>query len=147
MEEINNNQQEPIIEELKKQAEENLNGWKRCKADLINLQNDTARERIEWAKFAAAGSLQRLLPAIDTLAAAAAHLPELNDTVRKFEEYLKGEGITEVEAVGIYNPSLHEVISKEKKEGAEADVITTVVQKGYRLHDKLLRPAKVIIAE
>ncbi len=135
------------IEELKKQCDEYLTGWKRAKADLINLQKDQAKERIEWAQYATARSLIRLLPAIDTLYAAAAHSPDLGDTVRKFEEYLKGENVMEVECVGKYDPSVHEVVGKEKHEGIEADDIVTVVQKGYKLHEHVLRPAKVIIAE
>jgi len=135
------------IEELKKQAEDNLNGWKRAKADLINFQNDTSKERIEWTKYAAARAIMRLLPALDTLYAAAAHVPELGDTVKKFEEYLKGESVEEINCEGKYNPSVHEVISMEKKEGAESGAITTIVQRGYKLHEQVLRPAKVIVAE
>ena len=147
MEPITQEEHDQLVEDLKKQAEDNLNGWKRTKADLINLQNDLARERAEFAKDACAGALDRLLPAIDTLLAAAAHFPELADTVKKFETYLKGEGVSEIETVGKYDPLIHEVISKEKKEGALSDQIIAVVQRGYKLHDRLLRPAKVVIAE
>jgi molecular chaperone GrpE len=136
-----------IIEELTKQNEEYLNGWKRAKADLANFQNDTAKERINWAKFASSGTLQRLLPALDTLYAAAEHEPTLADTVKKFEEYLRGEDMTEIDCRGKYDPSIHEVIGMEKKEGAEAGLITVVAQRGYKLHDQVLRPAKVIVAE
>ncbi len=135
------------LEELKKQNDEYLNGWKRAKADLVNLQNDTAKERIEWAKYAAARTLMRLLPAIDTLDAAVEHTPELADTAKKFIEYLKGENVIEIDCTGKFDPMLHEVISMEKNEGVEHGAITKVVQRGYKLHDQVLRPAKVIIAE
>jgi molecular chaperone GrpE len=135
------------IEELKKQNDEYLNGWKRAKADLINLQNETDKKRIEWAKFASAGTLQRLLTALDTLYAAAEHAPELADTVKKFEAYLKGEEMTEIECQGRYNPLVHEVIGMEKKDGAEPGSIVKVAQRGYKLYDQVLRPAKVIVAE
>jgi molecular chaperone GrpE len=135
------------IDELKKQNEEYLNGWKRAKADLVNLQNDTAKERVEWAKFASSRTLLRLLPALDTLYAAASHAPELADTVKKFEEYLKGESVEEINCEGLYNPSVHEVISMETKDGIESGTITAVAQRGYKLHDQVLRPAKVIVAE
>lgn len=147
MESTNSEKKEPAIEELKKQAEDNLNGWKRAKADFINLQNDVAKERNEWIKFASVRCLERLLPAMDALMAAAAHLPELDDTVRKFDEYLKGEGVTEIETVGKYDPAIHEVVSKEKKEGVLTDEIISVVQRGYKFNEKVLRPAKVVIAE
>ena len=135
------------IDDLKKQSDEYLNGWKRAKAHLANFQNDTAKERINWAKFASAGTLQRLLPALDTLYAAAEHAPGLNDTLKKFEEYLRGEDVVAIDCQGKYDPSVHEVIGMEKKDGAEAGSITVVAQRGYKLHDQVLRPAKVIVAE
>ena len=147
MDPANNDKQISEIEQLKKQADEYLAGWKRAKADLINLQKDVAKERSEWARFASARSLERLLPAIDALKAAAAHLPELDEVVRKFDGYLKAEGLTEIETEGKFDPIRHEVVSKEKKESAQPDTVVTVVQKGYMLHDKVLRPAKVIVAE
>jgi len=147
MEENNIDPKDQTIEELKKQNEEYLNGWKRAKADLLNLQNDTAKERIGWARFASAGTLQRLLPALDTLYAAADHAPELANTVKKLEEYLRGEDVSEIDCAGRYDPSVHEVISMEKREGAETGAIIAVAQRGYKLHDSVLRPAKVIVAE
>lgn len=147
MEENTNNPKDQTIEELKKQADEYLTGWKRAKADLINLQNDQTKERVQWAQYANARSLERLLPVIDTLYAAAAHSPDLADTVRKFEEYLKNEHMAEIGCEGKYDPSVHEVVGREKHEGAEADNIVSVAQRGYKLHDYVLRPAKVIIAE
>jgi molecular chaperone GrpE len=147
MEENNIDPKDQAIEELKKQNEEYLNGWKRAKADLINFQNDAAKERISWAKFAAAGTLQGLLPALDTLYAAHEHFPELVETVKKFEEYLKGEDVSEIECQEKYDPLLHEVIGMEKKDGAESGTIIKVAQRGYKLHDQVLRPAKVIVAE
>jgi len=135
------------IDKLQAKCDEYLNGWKRAKADLVNLQNDMAREREQWARFAASRTIERLLPAIDTLEAAANHAPELAEVVKKFVEYLKTEGVTEIPAEGKYDHAAHEVISREKREGVEPDTIIAVVQKGYMFHDKVLRPAKVIIAE
>lgn len=135
------------VEELRAKCEEYLNGWKRAKADLVNLQNEMARERERWAKFAASGLLERMLPVLDTLEAAAAHAPELSDVVRKFADALKVEGVAEIGAEGKYDHALHDVIGREKREGVEEDTIIVVAQKGYMLHDKVLRPAKVIIAQ
>jgi molecular chaperone GrpE len=135
------------IDELKKQCEEYLTGWKRAKADLINLQKDTDKERDEWAKYASARTLQRLLPALDALYAAVPHAPDLADTVKKFEEFLKGENVIEINCVGKFDPMFHEVIHMEKGEGAEHGSIMSVAQRGYVMHERVLRPAKVIVAE
>jgi molecular chaperone GrpE len=134
-------------EDLQKQCDEYLNGWKRAKADLMNLQNDSARERTEWIQFASARSLDRLLPVVDTLRAAYEHDPKLVDVIRKLDDYLRGEGITEIPTEGKYDHSFHEVIGREKKEGAESGTIIVVAQRGYKLQEKILRPAKVIVAE
>lgn len=147
MENIDNPQSDQTIEELQKLADDNLNGWKRCKADLVNYQNEVAKERGELARYGSARILERFLPFADTLSAAASHDESFNDIVRKFDECLKNEGLIEIPAEGKYDPSVHEVIGKEKREGAEADTIVIVAQKGYKLHDKVLRPARVIIAE
>jgi len=138
---------EKTIEDLQKQCDEYLNGWKRAKADLMNLQAESARERTEWIQFASARSLDRLLPVVDTLHAAYEHEPKLADVVRKLDDYLRGEGITEIPAEGKYDHAFHEVIGREKKEGVESGMIVVVVQRGYKLHEKVLRPAKVIVAE
>jgi molecular chaperone GrpE len=128
-------------------ADEYLAGWKRAKADFINLQNGLAKERNEWIEFATARALERLLPAVDTLRAAAGHLPELIDVLRKFDEYLASEGVAEIPAEGKFDHSFHEAVGKEKREGIEPDTVVEVVQKGYKLNERLLRPAKVIVAE
>jgi len=134
-------------ENLQKQCDEYLAGWKRAKADLVNLQNETAHERGEWVQFATARCLDRLLPVADTLHAAASHEPSLADVARKLDDFLAGEGITQIETDGKYDPGLHEVIGREKREGTEPGTILNIAQIGYKLHEKILRPAKVIVAE
>jgi molecular chaperone GrpE len=138
---------EQLLEESRKQGEEYLDGWKRAKADLANLQKDMAREKAEWMLFASSRCLERLLPAIDALEAAAGQDPKFAQLAAKFADYLKGEGVTEIPAQGRYDHSLHEVIGREKREGSEPDAIVIVAQKGYLLHDRVLRTAKVIVAE
>ena len=133
--------------DLQKLADEYLAGWKRAKADLVNLQNEIAREKSEWVQFSTARCLDRLLPVADTLRVAAGHDPSLVDVVRKLDDFLAGEGVAPIEAEGKYDPALHEVVGREKQEETESGTILTVAQVGYKLHDKILRPAKVIVAE
>lgn len=147
MENTDDKKPDGLLEEAKRQAEEYLNGWKRAKADLANMQKDLAREKAECAEYSAARTLERLLPSIDALNAASEHHPELADLQRKFADYLKNEGVTEIPAEGKYDHAVHEVIGREKGEGVEPDIIIQVAQKGYMFHERVLRTSKVIIAE
>jgi len=139
-------QEEISLEEAKKQAEEYLAGWKRSKADFINLQRETQNEIAEAVKYASGKCLRAFLPIVDTVSAGAEHSAELAALSRKIDEFLSGEGAAEIPCEGKFDPMRHEVVSKEDREGVESGTILSVVQKGYELHGRLLRAAKVIIA-
>ncbi len=143
-EEIKGNDQ---LEALKKQCDEYLNGWKRAKADLVNYQREAEKEKMEFARYAASRAIAQILPVVDSLYAASEHAPEIAEVVKKMDGYLLEQGVTPIPCEGKYDPLLHEVIGREKREGFETDSITSVVQRGYKLFDKVLRPAKVMIAE
>lgn len=158
------------IEEYKKEAEEYLNGWKRAKADLVNLQKQTERERAEWFMYASGGCVKAILPVVDALQNAVAQFTvnssQFTDGVKgiydQMAEALKSMG---VEAIDVAkeppNPELHEVVGTEKamSGGPSSDtsedgppriapgLIMKEVQRGYTLHGKVLRAAKVIVAE
>jgi len=138
---------ETDLEALKKQADEYLAGWKRAKADLVNLQNEVARERAEWVEFATARCLGRMLPLVDTVQAALAHEPALAEVGRMFDEFLAGEGVAPIACEGLYDPGRHEVVGREKREGTASGTILTCAQRGFTLFGKVLRPAKVIVSE
>lgn len=140
--------------------EEYLAGWKRAQADYANLQKETARLRGEYAKHAAAGVVEKLLPVVDNLSKAMEHAPEDGDAKLKawtdgighirsqFMAVLKEAGVTAIEETGVpFDPSVHDALMREKREGTDPDVVLAVVEKGYRMHDRVLRPAKVIVSE
>jgi len=147
------------------QCDEYLAGWKRARADYENAKKDAERERGEFVKYANERLLHDLLPAIDQFGLAMKHLPDtslLPDDQRKpWENWLKGVravqssweqavgvvGLERVPTDGAFDPSLHDAAGKETAEGVEAGTIVRVIQDGWRLHGKVLRPARVIVAE
>ncbi|MDA2936040.1 nucleotide exchange factor GrpE [Patescibacteria group bacterium AH-259-L05] len=145
------------INQLKKQAEEYLNGWKRAKADYINREREIEKEKAEWIKFANKDLVLQLLPVLDSLNQSLDHIPKdigESEWVKgvaqikiQFEKFLQGQGIEKIKTVGeIFNPEYHEVIGKgEAGEKSKENVIVQEVQTGYMMHNKVIRTAKVII--
>jgi molecular chaperone GrpE len=148
-------------------ADEYLAGWKRAAADYANLQKDMARQREEMAKYACGNLLMGLLPALDGFRDATAHAPSPNadgsydsGAVAKwmagmglvrgnFETVLRNAGVTAIDETGVtFDPSCHEAVMMEKPEKPElSGQVLKVLQAGYRLHDRVLRAAKVVVAE
>jgi molecular chaperone GrpE len=143
------------LEACKKQAEEYLNGWKRAKADYINLKKETETANAELAQFVAVGVLMKILPVYDGLKKACITAPEgdkwaegILNIKKQFEEVFKSFGIEEIKAVGEkFNPEFHEAVSREKREGVESDVILEEVSSGYKMNGKTIIPAKVVVSE
>ncbi len=142
----------------KKKAEDHLHGWKRAKADYINLKKETEKQRDELVKFSNAALIIEILPIYDHLKMAFDHLPkdlEDNEWVKGIEgikkqtqNFLEAVGIKEVETTGKkFNPEFHEAVAHEKKQGFKTDIIFAETKPGYTLHEKVLYPAKVKVAK
>lgn len=146
----------------KKQAEEYLNGWKRAMADYANLQKEVGRFKDEFAQFACAGLIQEFLPVLDNfLKAAAAEPPPEAEAVavrrwaaglmqvrQQFEAALRKAGVEPITAADApFDPALHDALLTQKKNGVPTGQVIEVVTPGYRLNGKVIRPAKVIVAE
>lgn len=146
------------LELAKKLAEDYLNGWKRAKADYLNLRKEVDKEKGELIAMANAGLLLELLPIYDHFKLALSHAPEsakdqewvkgLEHIRRQFQDLLKRLNVEEVKTVGEpFNPEEHEAVGSEKRDGAAPDTILEEVKPGYRLAGRLLQPAKVKVAE
>ena len=147
-----------IGEELaaaREQADQNYKNWQRSAADFANYKRRVEQERGEQARFANAATVINILPVYDDLQRAVetmdAHLAGLNwaqgvvAIQRKFQGVIESLGVTEVPAAGEpFDPALHEAIARQPGEEGR---ILHVVQKGYRLGDKVVRPAMVIVGE
>lgn len=148
---------EEQLAQAQAKADEYLDGWQRARAELANFKKRVERERAEMYDAARVAVLARFLDTLDDLERALAAVPEKLDgggwlegllhIERKFRGVLESEGVTEIEAVGqFFDPVLHEAISQEASENHEDGQIIDVVQKGYMLGDKIVRPARVRVA-
>ena len=151
------------IEELKSRAaraDENWDRLLRTTADFENFKKRAARERIEAAQFANAALLQKLLPVLDhfEMAQTAAQtagddkLASLQAGIAMIQQQLKSilaeTGLEEIDAAGKpFDPMLHEAVSQMETADAPEGRVVQQIRKGYKLRDRLLRPAAVIVAK
>jgi len=139
----------------KAKAQDYLANWQRSQADFINYRKRIEQERNETIKFANAMLALDLLPVLDDLERALDNVtPKLAGFTwvdgigliyRKLRAILEGHGLTEVKAAGQpFDPNLHEAVLYG--DGEEGKVIEEL-QKGYKLHDRVLRPALVKVGK
>jgi len=138
------------LKQVQKEAKEYLDGWQRAKADLINYKRESEEARTSFAKFATEDLLHQLLPVLDSFDAALAHGEDgVQHIYKQLLAVLKASGVEQVDPLGDqFDPAQHESVgTKQVENKKEDDAIVEVVQKGYTLHTKLIRPAKVRVGE
>ncbi|MEA3272268.1 MAG: nucleotide exchange factor GrpE [Patescibacteria group bacterium] len=140
------------LKEIKKQAEEYLNGWKRARADLVNFQKETEKQKETWIKFANSNFISTLLPFCDNFEEALKYVDDegMRQLKKQFDGLLKEFGVERMEVVGEkFNPEFHESVESQACpcEGGESGIIIKEIQIGYKLHEKILRPSKVVISK
>jgi molecular chaperone GrpE len=151
------------IAELKARAakaDENWDRLLRATADLDNFKKRAAREKTEAMHYANQSLIHRLLPILDNfeMALAAAQnaggdqLASFQSGVAMIQQQLKTalqeSGLEEIEATGQpFDPNFHEAISQQETTDTPEDHVVQQLRKGYKLKDRLLRPATVIVAK
>jgi molecular chaperone GrpE len=146
---------EPLLE-LTRERDEYLGLLQRVQADFENYRKRAAREQERLVAHAHERLVRELLPVLDGLESAleAAERHEeatLVEGVRLVEQALRSalvkEGLAEIPTGGQFDPHVHEALLTQPSEQAEPGSVLEVVQRGYRLGDKVVRPARVIVAE
>lgn len=138
-------------------ADEYLDGWQRARADFANYKKRVERDQAQTYQSAAASILKRYLSIIDDLERALKTRPLDGDGAvwaegieliyRKLLSILESEGIQPMDADGkLFDPNLHEAIMSEDSDEHESGQIIEVLQQGYLLGDRVLRPAMVRVA-
>ncbi|HWC31333.1 MAG TPA: nucleotide exchange factor GrpE [Dehalococcoidia bacterium] len=146
---------EAQLAQEKERAESYYASWQRAAADYQNFKRRVEQERSEIAQMANVAMLINLLPLVDDLERALenvdAHLAGLTwlDGVRliyrKFQALLEMNGVTEIEADGQpFDPTVHEAVMFGEGEDGK---VTSVVQKGYKLGGRVLRPSMVVVGQ
>jgi molecular chaperone GrpE len=145
---------EDRLQALTAERDEYLDDLRRVAAEFENYRKRTAREQDDMTTRANERLVKALLPVVDDLerALVAAHEHEeakLEEGVRlvhrALADLLAREGLTEIETNGRFDPHVHEALLAQPSEAEEGSVIQ-VLQKGYRLGDRVLRPARVVVA-
>lgn len=148
---------EDQLAEAKTEAAEYLDGWQRARAELANFKKRIERERSNWQSSLRGEVITSLLAVLDDFDRAMENMPddiEDHDWVagialiyRKFQTQLKEQGVEEIEALGKpFDPELHDAVMQRDDEDAESGTVVEVLRKGYKLGDKVIRPALVIVA-
>ncbi len=147
--EINENE----LEKLQRQSEEYLNGWRRAKADYENLERRVQKEKAEFIKFANLDLITHLIPIYNNLKLACQH-PYKNDEWVKGIEHIKKQFGKVLESNGLeeiipkegdkFNPETMEAVQSSQKPVTH-NQINKVLDTGYKLHGRVIAPAKVVV--
>ncbi len=150
------NEENLELQECQKLCDEYLAGWQREKADFINYKKEEAVRISELMDYFRVQQILEILKVVDNWDRAMKHKPEeIKDSVwlkgiemieNQLKDFLKSEGVQEVKTDGeVFNPEFHEAIEEETNDSGESGEILEVLEKGYTLNNKLIRPAKVKI--
>jgi molecular chaperone GrpE len=142
--------------ELSRERDEYLDALQRLKAEFDNYRKRAAREQSDIVARASERLVKELIPVLDDLERAVeaaeeheeASLEEGVKLVRRaLADALQREGLAEIETNGKFDPHVHEALLSQPDDELESGTVLQVLQKGYRLGDKVIRPARVIVAE
>ena len=152
-----------LREELKaarKEKEEYLTGWQRAKADYVNLQKDEEGKRKDLRSLITIGLIEDLLPALDSFDMAFANKEaweKVDANWRNGVEYIQQQFLRALESYGVskidqanvlFDPMIHESIETiETNEESKNHMISVVTQSGYKIGDRVIRPARVKVFE
>jgi molecular chaperone GrpE len=133
--------------------------WKeislRTAAEMENLRKRTAREREDAIRYANQRLLEELLPVIDNfemgMQAASQDTKSMiyigMDMVRRqLNEFLTSQGVQEIHTEGNFDPNLHDAVAQEECSAGEEGRVLKVTRRGFKLRDRLLRPASVVVS-
>jgi molecular chaperone GrpE len=146
---------EVTVEDLARERDEYLDALQRLKAEFDNYRKRVARDQHELAARAAERLVRELVPVLDDLeraleAASQHEEAKLEEGValvhRSLADLLAREGLVEVETDGKFDPHSQEALLAQPSESEEGTVIQ-VLQKGYKLGDRVLRPARVVVSQ
>jgi molecular chaperone GrpE len=144
------------LEGLRAERDEYLALAQRVQADFDNYRKRALRDQERLVAHAHERLVQQLLPILDDLeraleAAEAHEEAKLVEGVELVEKSLRAalakEGVSEIETDGPFDPHVHEAMLTQPGNGAEPGSVLQVLQRGYRVGDKVVRPARVIVAE
>ena len=146
------------LDDLRKKVDDFSDGWQRERAEFANYRKRVMRDQETEKQNSKLAILKKYLDIHDDLELAIKNMPDhvksdawVNGILlihQKLSNLLNGEGMQPIPAENCaFNPALHEAISSEEQEGFESGNIIEVVQKGYTIGDRVIRPARVRVAK
>lgn len=146
-------------ENWQEKAQEYLDGWKRSQADFENYRKRQAEEKKDLIAYGNINLILDILPVIDNFYASTGHIPEdqkdspwvtgIMHIRKQLEQVLADKGVSEipVKSGDEFDPEIHEAIEdkSDKKTEELKNIVKTVVQKGYKMDSRIIRPARVIV--
>jgi molecular chaperone GrpE len=156
--EENNEDKEDVKDEYKEKYEDLNNKYIRLAADFDNFRKRTIQEKEELSKYTTVEVLKKITTVLDTFDRAKEQLKDIDNcqtvkesyevAYKQFVDTLTKIGMEEIEALGKeFNPNEHEAITQIPTDEYEPDTVAVVAQKGYKLQDRIIRPALVGVAK
>jgi molecular chaperone GrpE len=148
---------EKELEQSRHQATQNLEGWQRERAEFSNYKRRIEREQAQMGQNITAEVIRKYLVILDDLERALKARPTEGEGAawaqgveliyRKLQSVLESEGVLRIQAeTDMFNPNIHEAISHEESPDHESGEIIEVVQQGYKIGERIIRPALVRVA-
>lgn len=143
-------------EELEQEAQRWKDTAMRTAAEMDNLRKRTAREREDAVRYANARLLEELFPVIDNFEMGMQMASQdtssmiyigMNMVQKQLNDFLAQQGVEDVNTSGLFDPNLHDAVSQEVCAAGEEGRILRVARRGYKLKERLLRPASVIVSK
>ena len=148
---------EKELEECKKLKNEYLSGWKRARADFLNYKKQESERTNELIKYSNQEIIFKILSILDNLYIAEKQMPQdlkdnewikgLLQTKNQILDFLKIQGVEEIEPIKNFDPNFQEAIDIIEKKGEEPGIVIEEIKKGYIFEGKVIRPAQVKITK
>ena len=148
------------LKQARKEKEEYLTGWQRAKADYVNLQKSEGEKYKELRTHVTTAMIEDLLPVLDSFDMAMSNKEaweKVDANWRNGIEYIRSQfyrvlednNVAPINQIGVkFDPNLHESISStETSDESKDHTISSVTQSGYKIGDKIIRPARVVVFE
>lgn len=146
------------LEECQKKSKEYLAGWQRARADLLNYKKEEMERIGGFIKYANLEMILNILPVLDNFEKAERELSEdqKKDNILQgflqikiqLQDFLKSQGVEEIRVIDQkFDPNFHEAIEQVEAKDKDPETVIEEVQKGYKINDQLLRPAKVKVVK
>jgi len=146
------------INEFREKSEKNYDLYLRAQAEIDNIIKRNKKDKEDWIKYSNETLIKELLVVLDNLEMAIAHSTDENSvkalregvelTLKGLKNILTKSGLEEVSSLGKpFDPNFHHAVSEQENENMEPGIVLSEFQKGYTLHQRLIRPAMVVLSK